>query len=58
VLDAATGDVEWTWPPDGVAERYGVSASPALGDVDGDGALEIVFLGTDGVIHALDSECP
>ncbi len=58
VLDAASGDVEWTWPADGVAERPGVASSPAVGDVDGDGALEIVFLGTDGVIHALDSECP
>lgn len=58
MLDGATGAVAWTWPPDGVTDRFGVSASPALGDVDGDGELEIAFFATDGRVYAIDSSCP
>jgi hypothetical protein len=36
----------------------GTDSSPAIGDIDGDGKLEIVFLGRDGVAYAIDSACP
>lgn len=38
--------------PDGYPE--GVASTPALGDVDGDGRLDIVFGGWDLWVHALD----
>ena len=59
------GSVRWSWATadefsvtpfsgqkDGIAD--GVFSTPAVGDVDGDGRLDIVFGGWDLRIHALD----
>lgn len=66
VLDGATGAVKWRWTGDrdfanvwdSVPANDGwcepVFSAPAIGDVDGDGNLDIVFGGWDQRIWALD----
>ncbi len=61
-----TGAVEWKWPGNrdyggvntfaGDGRCEGVVSSPAIGDVNGDGGLDVVFGGFDGRIWALDSD--
>jgi hypothetical protein len=60
-MSAGDGATEWRWeapasPGEGMPR--GVAASPSLGDLDGDGRLEVVFLSRNGVVYALDSDCP
>ena len=57
-FDGATGEEIWrvSFGDDGGLYK-GASSSPALGDIDGDGALEVVILGADGVLRAIDSRC-
>ena len=50
-FDGATGEIVWQVPMPGTG---GVDSSPAIGDIDGDGHLEVVYLGRDGVAYALD----
>jgi hypothetical protein len=66
VFDGSTGAVEWRWSgggdedaipantgsPDGWCD--GVYSTPAVGDVDGDGHLDVVFAGWDFRIWAVD----
>lgn len=61
-LDGRTGQVEWIFDtqdwlnhsPDGWLD--GVYSSPAVGDVDGDGDLEIAFGAWDQCIYLLDGQ--
>jgi outer membrane protein assembly factor BamB len=56
--DGATGDLLWSVPFGGDGEFYvGASSSPAVGDIDGDGQLEVVVLGADGLLRAIDGGC-
>ena len=66
VFDGVTGAIEWQWEggrdtddiwqntrsPDGWCD--GVYATPAIGDVDGDGYPDVVFAGWDFTIWAVD----
>jgi len=54
VYDGATGRVEWTLELPGTT---GLDSSPAIGDLDGDGELELAFFGRDGKAYAIDSSC-
>ncbi|MFC6826606.1 PQQ-binding-like beta-propeller repeat protein [Halopelagius fulvigenes] len=51
-LDAETGAVRWT--TEVVTERVQMMPPPSLGDVDGDGAAELVAPGNDGSVTVLD----
>lgn len=51
-LDAETGAVEWA--TEIVTERVQMMPPPTLGDVDGDGADELVAPGNDGSVTVLD----
>ena len=50
VLDARNGQVKWTYPI-----GLPIISAPAVGDVDNDGGLEIIFGSHDGNIYCLDS---
>ena len=55
VFDAKTLVEEWNWYDTINNHLYeGVVSAPAVGDIDNDGSLEIVFLSTDGRIYAID----
>ncbi|NIT76024.1 MAG: hypothetical protein GWO44_03690, partial [Thermoplasmata archaeon] len=65
-LDGVAGRKEWEFksggqlisPPGGEAFTSSggpVFSSPALGDLDGDGYLEVVFGCNNGLVYALDS---
>lgn len=57
-MDGATGVLLWRWlAPDTGDPIRGVTGAIAAADVDGDGALEVSFLGLDGVVYALDNDC-
>jgi hypothetical protein len=54
-----TLDVHNIWAATGVPDGWadGVFSSPAMGDVDGDGYLDLVFGGFDLRVHAIDRFC-
>jgi len=49
-----TGDIKWSHPVPG----GGVTAAVAIGNLDSDSNLELVFFAFDGKVHALDDRCP
>ena len=51
MYDGRTAEVAWTMPLGG----SGMDSSPAIGNIDGDADLEIVFLGRNGVAYAIDA---
>ncbi|MCC7541024.1 MAG: hypothetical protein IT379_32695 [Deltaproteobacteria bacterium] len=60
VLRGRDGEVLWSIdaPPMAPGQGYrGGSGSPALADLDADGALEIVYLAADGALYAIDGSC-
>ncbi|MFO0762386.1 MAG: VCBS repeat-containing protein [Byssovorax sp.] len=70
-FSAATGALRGAWSPPASAPApgpssrpasdrlpfYGVASGPAVGNIDGDAALEIVTFGLDGVLYAIDGTC-
>ena len=47
------GTIEWTYPPAGMGTIGAVYSSAAIGDIDNDGALEIVVGSNDNNVYAL-----
>lgn len=59
VFDAKTLTEKWNWYDTIGNPLYnGVVSAPAVGDIDNDGWLEIVFLSTDGRLYAIDGDAP
>lgn len=67
-FDAVNGAERWRWtappsrpapgptpPPTPTLAFTGVTAGVAMAQLDGDASLEVVFLGLDGVVYALDT---
>lgn len=60
VLRGLDGEVLWSIDAPRLRPGQGYrggSGSPALADIDADGALEIVYLAADGVVYAIDGAC-
>ena len=51
IFDVRAGDLLWSWKP----QAGYVDASPAVGDLDGDGVQDLVLAATSGRVAAIDA---